>query len=124
MALDEMGPGSELLAALAASADPKIPYTMLAGNTSVIAQAMMPDGSNLQSRVERLLNSLRLRPALHKVATLAFFGRPNDVAVGVESSFSVPKERAQPALVREVACDHMSYFTTEAGLRALAEALR
>ena len=124
VALDEMGPGSELLAALAASADPKIPYTMLAGNTSVIAQAMMPDGSNLQSRVERLLNSLRLRPALHKVATLAFFGRPNDVAVGVESSFSVPKERAQPALVREVACDHMSYFTTEAGLRALAEALR
>jgi hypothetical protein len=85
---------------------------------------MMPDGSNQPSRVERLLNSLRLRPALHRVATLAFFGRPNDVAVGVESISSVPKDRVQPVLVREVACDHMSYFTTEAGLRALADALR
>lgn len=85
---------------------------------------MMPDGSNQQSRAERLLKSLRLRPALYKVATLAFFGRPNDVAVGVESIFSLPKDRARPPLVREVACDHMSYFTTEAGLRALAKALR
>jgi pimeloyl-ACP methyl ester carboxylesterase len=124
VALDEMRPGSDLLAALEASPDPGIPYTVLAGNTSVIAQAMMPDGSTQQSRVERLLHSLRLRPALHSVATLAFWGHPNDVAVGVESISSMPRDRVQPALVREVACDHMSYFTTEAGLRALAEALR
>jgi hypothetical protein len=35
----------------------------------------------------------------------------------------VPDNR-QPAPVEvEVACDHVSYFSTEAGLRALAEAL-
>jgi pimeloyl-ACP methyl ester carboxylesterase len=123
VALDEMKPGSDFLAALEASPDPGIPYIVLAGNTSVIPEAMIQDGIQ-KSRVERLFASLRLRPALHKIAMLAFFGRPNDVAVGVESISSVPKARAQPALVHEVSCDHMSYFTTEAGLRALANVLR
>ena len=36
---------------------------------------------------------------------------------------SLPANRSQPILVREIACDHMSYFTTEEGLRALAEVL-
>ena len=34
--LDQMKPGSDFLNSLAASADPKIPYTILAGNTSII----------------------------------------------------------------------------------------
>jgi pimeloyl-ACP methyl ester carboxylesterase len=122
VALDEMTPHSALLRGLETSPDPGIPYTVLAGNTSVIPAALEPDGGKA-SRVERLLASLRLRPLLQKTASLAFYGSPNDVAVSVESICSLPKARVKPAVVREVACDHMSYFTTEAGLRALADAL-
>jgi pimeloyl-ACP methyl ester carboxylesterase len=121
--LDEMKPGSDLIAGLAASADPGIPYTVLAGNTSVIPAATDVEGTQQKSRIERLFNCLRLRPALHKVASLAFFGHPNDVAASVESISSLPKNRVKPIIVREVACDHMSYFTTEEGLRALAKVL-
>ncbi len=123
VALDEMRPGSELLTALAASPDPGVPYTVLAGNTSIIPDALIPGGTPAKSRVERLFDSLRLRPALHKVAALAFFGTPNDVAVGVKSISSVPRDRVHAPVVREVACDHMSYFVTQEGLRALADTL-
>jgi pimeloyl-ACP methyl ester carboxylesterase len=123
VALDQMKPGSDLLTGLATSPDPGIPYTVLAGNTSVIPAAAKPEAGQDRSRVERLFACLRLRPALHKVASLAFFGHPNDVAVSVESISSLPTNRRRPMLVREVACDHMSYFTTQEGLQALADAL-
>lgn len=122
VALDQMSPGSDLLAGLASDSDPGIPYTVLAGNTSVITAALVPESAQKKSRIARLFSCLRLRPWLHKVASLAFFGQPNDVAVSVESISSLPKTIGQ-VTVQEVACDHMSYFTTEAGLRALADAL-
>lgn len=123
VSLDEMKPGSDFLAALSASPDPGIPYTVLAGNTSIIPAATKPEPSQERSRVERLFSCMRVRPALHKVASLAFFGDPNDVAVSIASISGLPANRAKPIIVREMACDHMSYFTTEAGLRALADAL-
>jgi pimeloyl-ACP methyl ester carboxylesterase len=122
VALDEMKPGSELLASLAAGSDPGIPYTVLAGNTSVIPAATKPEAAQVTSRIERLFACLRLRPWLYKTASLAFFGQPNDVAVSVESISNLPTTRRQ-VIRRDVACDHMSYFTTQAGLRALADAL-
>jgi pimeloyl-ACP methyl ester carboxylesterase len=122
VALDEMEPGSKLLTRLAAAPDPGIPYTVLAGNTSIIPAATEPEVAQLKSRVERLFGCLRLRPWLHKMVSFAFFRQPNDVAVSVESISSLPKNWGQITL-REVACDHMSYFTTEAALRALADAL-
>jgi hypothetical protein len=59
----------------------------------------------------------------HKLAGLAFFDKPNDIAVSVESIGFVPTDRSPQPYIREVACDHLTYFTTEVGLRALAEAL-
>ena len=47
----------------------------------------------------------------------------NDIAVSVKSMLSLPADREPSAEVQEIACDHVSYFTTEAGLRALATAL-
>lgn len=122
VALDEMKPGSKLLGSLAAGSDPGIPYTVLAGNTSVIPAATKPEAAQVRSRIERLFGCLRLRPWLYKTASVAFFGQPNDVAVSVESISNLPTTRRQ-VIRREVACDHMSYFTTEAGLHALADAL-
>ena len=48
-ALDQMEPGSDFLRGLASSPDPGIPYTVLAGNTSVIPAAMKATGSQEKS---------------------------------------------------------------------------
>lgn len=120
--LDQMAPGSQLFEALDASDDPGIPYVVLAGNTSLIPAAVAQtngDGSVLA----RLLSKLTLPNALHAATALAFFGQPNDIAVSVQSITNVNAERSPQPLVREVACDHITYFSTVAGLQALAEAL-
>jgi pimeloyl-ACP methyl ester carboxylesterase len=109
--LDEMAVGSEFILELAASPDPGIPYHIIAGNTGLITTA--PVG--LSERLQRLL--------LHRGFDLVFLKQPNDVAVSVESISSAPQTRSPRPTVTTVACDHMHYFSTEAGLRALAEAL-
>ena len=64
-------------------------------------------------------------PAINKVIDgLVFGGEPNDIAVSLASIQSVSRDRTpQPKILPNVACDHGSYFTTEAGLKALVEAL-
>jgi hypothetical protein len=114
-----MQPASPLLAALAASADAGIGYRVIAGNTSILRDAS-PEGAG---RIARLLERLSARRLLHGAAGLAFFGQPNDIAASVASIGALPPHPAQDLQVREVACDHLSYFNSEAGLRALAEAL-
>jgi hypothetical protein len=117
--LEQMQPASPLLAALAASADAGIGYRVIAGNTSILRDAS-PEGAG---RIARLLERLSARRLLHGAAGLAFFGQPNDIAASVASIGALPPHPAQDLQVREVACDHLSYFNSEAGLRALAEAL-
>ena len=117
--LDQMGPQSEFIRNLAASPDPGVRYATIVGNTSIIPG---PDDEQ-QSRFRRLLNRLTSQRLLHGGTALAFFGAPNDIAVSVDSARSVPAGRTPPSRHFEVACDHLSYFSTEAGLKALAEAL-
>ena len=40
---------------------------------------------------------------------------------GVDSLKQVPPHRSPPPVVRDVARDHMTYFSTAGGLRTLAE---
>jgi hypothetical protein len=54
---------------------------------------------------------------------LAFFDKPNDIAVSVESIEFVPSDRSPQPYSREVACDHLTYFTTIEVLKMLAEVL-
>ena len=117
--LDEMHPNSEFLKALMASPDPGVKYTIIAGNTSLIA----PTKTNPQSRLARLFSRLKPRKALQGAVALAFFGQPNDIAVSVRSIKSLPAGRSVAPTLIEVACDHLTYFSTETGLRALADAL-
>jgi hypothetical protein len=116
--LDSMQPGSELLKTLWASDDPGVPYTLISGNTTLIANVATGD-----NRVARLLSRVLSPSALHRVAGLAFFGEPNDIAVRVESGHRVPMTRTPRPVVVEVASDHLSYFRDPAVLRALADAL-
>jgi pimeloyl-ACP methyl ester carboxylesterase len=115
--LDQMNPQSEFLKTLAASPDPGVKYTVIAGNTSLIAQ---PEAEP-HGRLARLLNRLKPRRALHEATALAFFGQPNDIAVSVTSIKNLPAGRSPEPKMIEVACDHITYFSTEAGLRALAD---
>jgi pimeloyl-ACP methyl ester carboxylesterase len=118
--LDEMKPESEFLKALRCSADPGVRYSIIAGNTSLIPIALETQGSG-ESRFKRLLRSLTPKRVLYQTTALAFFAAPNDIAVSVSAIGAVPHPRVPTPFVREVACDHLSYFATEAGLKELAE---
>ncbi len=109
--LDQMEPNSEFLAELATASDPKIPYSIVAGNTSLIE-----DGEKGALR-ERLKNRIL------DAAELPFFGKDNDIAVSVESIKNVPGSRAPQPDVREVACNHLVYFVDVAGLEGLSWAV-
>lgn len=113
VSLDQMEPNSEFLKALAANADPEVLYTIIAGNTSIIPTLAA------SGKLERLMQKL-----FGKVVDLPFFGQPNDIAVTVQSIKSVSIERVPQPKCYEVACDHLTYFNHEAGLRALALALK
>ncbi|MEM7530950.1 MAG: caspase family protein [Chloroflexota bacterium] len=110
--LDEMAVGSDLLKSLKHGGDPKIPYTIFAGNTSVI-EPNQPEGedSGRQALLKRLLQKLDL----YSVSGLAFYNDPNDVAVSVESIMDVSEHRVHVPVKHEVACDHMSYFVPNGG---------
>ncbi|MHC0068440.1 caspase family protein [Nostoc sp. UIC 10890] len=121
VSLAQMNPASEFLNSLAASDDPGIPYSIIAGNTSIIAAALEEQPQKKSSILKRLQQRL-----FNKVVELPFFGVPNDIAVKVDSIKSVPTARSHPPHIQEVPCDHMSYFLsepTEVGLQALIAAI-
>ena len=112
--LDQMAVDSDLLQDLASGSDPKVAYTLLAGNTSIIPAAWQ-ESDGEPSLIERLLSKLNLRA----VADLAFFKAPNDIAASVESIFKVRDDRVPASVKVEVACDHMTYFEPAGGLPVL-----
>ena len=110
--LDEMNPDkSPFLAELKNFADPHCPYSIIAGNTS-----LMPVEANNQ--LQKFL-----RDSLRCVVEFPFAGDHNDIAVTVASIKSVPDNRDPQPLKEEVACDHLSYFGHPAGLSGLANAV-
>jgi pimeloyl-ACP methyl ester carboxylesterase len=123
VALNEMLPTATVLSELNKSPDPGIPYSMLAGNTSLISGATETFGDKKTNPLARLLSRLTSPKLLHTVANPFFLDEENDVAVSVASMENVATGRKQPVDVRRVACDHLSYFRDPEGLRALAAAL-
>jgi pimeloyl-ACP methyl ester carboxylesterase len=122
IALNQMVPGSKVLKTLAAAADPKIPYVLIAGNTSIIPAAIATDSAK-KSAFNRLVARLASPTFLHDVADPFFLGQTNDVAVSTPSMESLDAARKPPIDVRSVACDHLSYFRDQEGLKALAAVL-
>ncbi len=120
---DELKPGSAFYKLLNASSNPRVPYGIIAGNTSRIRQAQVPQGSSEKALLEKLVELLTSAETRYAILSLAFLGQPNDYAISVASMSSLPPGRSPAPVVREIACDHASYFTTEVGLRALGEAL-
>lgn len=110
--LDQMQPESEFLKSLAASPDPQIPYTILAGNTSIIPAAV--ESNRLKRLMQRLMSS---------AVALPFFGQVNDIAATVYSITQVPEGRSPQPQIHEVGCDHLVYFTNTEGLQGLSNAV-
>ena len=122
--LDQMQPGAQILDSLWQSFDPHMHYTVIAGNTSMREEALASEAQPEQPRrIERLMERLSLQHVLRKTTALAFFGQPNDIAVSVASITHVPLEREPRPAIKEVECDHMTYFQTDAALRTLTNRL-
>ena len=119
-ALDEMSPGSPFLAALAASPDPHVPYTIIAGNTSLVASALR---GGEDAPLSRILRKMAPRGLLRDALTAALFSEANDLAVAVASIGRVEGTRQPAPLVQETACDHVTYFSADVALRAVRTAL-
>jgi pimeloyl-ACP methyl ester carboxylesterase len=114
VSLDQMKPRSDFLKALSESPDPGIPYTILAGNTSII----QPKTSEGLHKIQNFLNKLG-RSAIE----FPFLGQPNDIAATVNSITQIPTSN-EKVDIHEIACDHLTYFNHPVGLTALATAVR
>ena len=117
VALDQMQPNSKFLQALAKSKDPGVPYSIIAGNTSIIPAALQEEGEQ-STLLKRLMKKL-----FDKVVDLPFLGEPNDIAVTVQSIKSIPDGWSVSPFIQEVACDHLTYFNHPECLKALLTAL-
>lgn len=120
--LDQMHPDSEFLKNLSRSPDPEIPYTLIAGNTSLLPGAVgTPDEPGL---IPMIWSRLKSKNKKHALIDFAFLLHPNDIAVSVESIKNLPKDwEVTVPTVHEIPSDHMSYFTLADGLRPLYDAL-
>ncbi|HET8950015.1 MAG TPA: caspase family protein [Solirubrobacteraceae bacterium] len=113
VALDDMKPGSEVLAKLAASPQPRVPYIAIAGDA--------PFGEDGDAgRAKRILAKLGESAVL---ATL-FDEGPNDLAVSVKSATTFGAGWADRPPHLDAHCNHLTYFASEPGLNAVEQALR
>ncbi len=124
--MDQIKPNSEFYQDLARSQDPKFPYHIVMGSTRQINYAPLSpkQATNAFSRAAAQLFSPRM---VHRVLSVAFADQPNDMALSVESAESItflkPERNPKPTIV-VVDCDHINYFNSDVGLKALAAALK
>ncbi|MEB3218533.1 MAG: caspase family protein [Nostocales cyanobacterium 94392] len=121
-ALDQMKIQSDFIQSIAKNPDPKVKYTIIAGDRTIRPEALEVVGGN-SSKIQRMMGKL-FASAVDNVVNMAFLKQPNDIAVTLESIKSVSLERnPQPIIISPVGCDHLTYFTSQAGLDALVQAL-
>jgi pimeloyl-ACP methyl ester carboxylesterase len=119
--LDQMVPDSGFLKDLYSSPDPKVPYLLIAGDTSLIPTAVGDE--ERRSRLRLLLSRLWSDRTKYDFADLFFGGSENDIAVSLSSMRNLADGRSPACEVRTVACDHLSYFRDSASLKTLVETL-
>ncbi|MUG99465.1 peptidase C14 caspase catalytic subunit p20 [Scytonema sp. UIC 10036] len=122
--VEQMSPSSNFIQSIATNPDPNVRYTIIAGDRSVLPEALQPDPGKQSSTIKRLMEKL-FGSARERVVNLVFFQQPNDIAVSLESIKSVSENRSpKPRIISpDAACDHVTYFTTQSGLDALVKAL-
>ena len=105
--LDEMGVGSDFIKRLADTGSlpiPPVPYTLVCGNTTLIAAAQ--DAGKMEALFARLFS----KNTLYSGLTPLFGGSPNDIAVNVASSRADTLPVSWQLDRHEVPSDHLIYF--------------
>ncbi len=99
-------------------------YTIIAGDRSIRSSALEIERGKKSSQIQRLMQKL-FGSAVDTVVDTVFLQQPNDIAVTLSSLKSISLERnPQPIIISpDSACDHLTYFTSQASLNALAQAL-
>ncbi|MBE9215872.1 caspase family protein [Plectonema cf. radiosum LEGE 06105] len=121
-ASEQMKYQSDFIQSIAKNPDPNVQYTIIAGDRTIRPEALEVVGGN-SSKIQRMMGKL-FGSAVDNVVDKVFFQQPNDIAVTLESIKSVSLERnPQPRIISPVGCDHLTYFTSQAGLDALVKAL-
>lgn len=120
VSLDQMAPNSDFLNMLADSANPNVPYTVIAGNTQAVRGEPIFD-DNGKGVIAWLMSGLKAKNKSHALADIPFWGQPNDVAVSVKSVHSIPAGWDVNKV--EIPSSHFTYFTTDDSLTKLAETL-
>lgn len=112
--LKQMDAESEFYRHLNTGTAPKIPYTIIAGNTRLI----VPDFDKIATGIGKLFARIKTR-GLYDSLDVLLFRKPNDIAV-TDDSISLLEGAEdwlehKPAL-HTVACDHLNYFVTKEAL--------
>jgi len=114
LAFEQMQPNSDLLRELGNHFGSSVLYTIIAGDRSLVPGAVEP------AVLERLMQRL-----LGENVDGAFFRQANDLAVTVASAKAIePEEGAYLTVLDDIACDHLTYFTRDPGLQAVAKGLQ
>lgn len=108
--LEQMNPGSDFIRTLNSSADPGVPYTIVAGDIRDYRE----DSEKLISKLITKIGGGVLFDTLYKNAG-------HDIAVADESIRDVPGNRTPPSEKLDVVCHHLNYFVSDEGLRAMAK---
>jgi hypothetical protein len=107
-----MKPGSPVLAMLAGSAQPPIPYVAIAGD-----QPFGPGGDGAGAK--RILAKL----ASAALVETLFDSGPHDLAVSVKSATTFGSAWTTLPPNARAHCNHLTYFASEDGLAAVRRAL-
>ncbi len=107
--LEQMDPDSPFIQTLGVNPDPRVRYSILAGDIRGYEESADP----LMARLTAKLGKGPLFDRLYHDAG-------HDIAVATASIEAVPPGRAPEPVRRVVPCHHLNYFISDAGLRALA----
>jgi pimeloyl-ACP methyl ester carboxylesterase len=96
--------------------DPRIPYTIIAGDIRQIGLNLTNEMTLLQKLFTRLG-----RAAKYELVDKFLFKASNDIAVGTKSIVSIPGSEhwSKPPVTFTVACDHLNYFVNPVSLSIL-----
>ncbi|MFQ5632666.1 MAG: esterase/lipase family protein, partial [bacterium] len=107
--LEEMNTGSDFMKSLKRSDDPGVAYTLLAG-----------DINGFEETSDDLFKKLLDKASKSAVFDMIFSKNPHDMLATIDSIKGISTSRKPAPKAQTIACHHLNYFTSDAGLAALA----